>query len=560
MEKYIYDENNGLWYELQGDYYIPCLKLPDEEQVEIGIWGQRHLEYIKHHRKGFYTALALDCKVNRYLAEINKRAEEMFDTLIEQFPVTFVNEDGTILDVQYVDKGGNAVEPIAAGRISTPTKESTVSHDFAFAEWDSGFTGIFAARTITATYTSSLREYTVKYVSKGTTLQETKGLYGQNILYTGDIPTYTLEESAYVYHLFNRWDKSGFIDGNKTINAVFDRCEYNEGYFNGKNISDLSPVEIYALTILGRDLLESVIEDYDSYSFTFGQDYEFDDIESELIISDKTSFNGTNQVDTGIQLFDVDKDFVLAIDYKFSTGATADSVLAQCYQSNGSNGFQLRYNNGVSLKWGTTASNIASINNREMIVIRHKKGDKNLTIYNSNLSGAAVSTVEIQGSKEFTASSTFLSERTTFNLGNETYSPRNANNIYANQNITMLAAIAYSDNIYAMKTHLFLGTEMLANLSKKIGVKTPIKNIASSALGTSEINIIDYSNAFITLANEGKHEEPHLIEKITDDKGNILYEYKYKNEYILNNDYIYILNNFKTLQKNIFVELIQCFH
>ena len=85
MEKYIYDENNGLWYELQGDYYIPCLKLPDEEQVEIGIWGQRHLEYIKHHRKGFYTDLILDCKLNRHLADINKQAEEIFDKLISQF-------------------------------------------------------------------------------------------------------------------------------------------------------------------------------------------------------------------------------------------------------------------------------------------------------------------------------------------------------------------------------------------------------------------------------------------------------------------------------------------
>ena len=85
MEKYIYDENNGLWYELQGDYYIPCLKLPDEEQVEVGIWGMRHLEYIKHHRKGFYTALVLDCKLNRHLADINKQAEEMFDTLISQY-------------------------------------------------------------------------------------------------------------------------------------------------------------------------------------------------------------------------------------------------------------------------------------------------------------------------------------------------------------------------------------------------------------------------------------------------------------------------------------------
>ena len=85
MEKYIYDESNGLWYEFQGDYYIPCLTLPDEEKIEIGIWGMRHLEYIKHHRKGFYTALVLDCKLNRYLADINKQAEEMFYTLISQF-------------------------------------------------------------------------------------------------------------------------------------------------------------------------------------------------------------------------------------------------------------------------------------------------------------------------------------------------------------------------------------------------------------------------------------------------------------------------------------------
>ena len=85
MEKHIYDENNGLWYELQGDYYIPCLKLPDEEQVEIGIWGQRHLEHIKHHRKVFYTSLIIGCELNRYLADINKQAEEMFDTLISQY-------------------------------------------------------------------------------------------------------------------------------------------------------------------------------------------------------------------------------------------------------------------------------------------------------------------------------------------------------------------------------------------------------------------------------------------------------------------------------------------
>ena len=150
----------------------------------------------------------------------------------------------------------------------------------------------------------------------------------------------------------------------------------------------------------------------------------------------------------------------------------------------------------------------------------------------------------------FTPSSTFLSERTTFNLGKETYSPKNANNIYANKNISMLAAIAYSDNIYAIKTHLFLGKDTLSKLAKRIRINTPIKEVASSALGTTEINMLDYSNGYITLANEGKHETPHLIEKITNKNGKVLYEYKYNNEELLNKKYVYILNSLLTSTYN----------
>lgn len=146
----------------------------------------------------------------------------------------------------------------------------------------------------------------------------------------------------------------------------------------------------------------------------------------------------------------------------------------------------------------------------------------------------------------FTPSSTFLSERTNFNLGNITYSPKNAGNIYANKNISMLSAIAYSDNIYAMKTHLFLGENTLSKIISRVKINTPVSENASSALGTTEINMLDYSNGFITLANEGKHENPHLIEKITDKNGTILYEYKYENEYLLNKKYVYILNNLLT--------------
>ena len=84
MEKRIYDEKNGLWYELQGDYYLPFLSLPEEEQKPVGIWGQRHLRYIKEHKRAFYTNLLTSCKLNSYLADIDKQAEEMFSRLVKQ--------------------------------------------------------------------------------------------------------------------------------------------------------------------------------------------------------------------------------------------------------------------------------------------------------------------------------------------------------------------------------------------------------------------------------------------------------------------------------------------
>ena len=84
MEKVIYDEKNGLWYELQGDYYIPCLKLPEEEQQPIGLWGQRHLRYIKQNSKVLYFNLFTSGKLSEYLVDIDKQAEEMFSRLVKQ--------------------------------------------------------------------------------------------------------------------------------------------------------------------------------------------------------------------------------------------------------------------------------------------------------------------------------------------------------------------------------------------------------------------------------------------------------------------------------------------
>ena len=84
MDKYIYDDKNDLWYELQGDYYIPCLILPAEKEQPIGLWGQRHLQYLKEYRRITYLNLLTSGRLNAYLADIDKQTEEMFFRLVEQ--------------------------------------------------------------------------------------------------------------------------------------------------------------------------------------------------------------------------------------------------------------------------------------------------------------------------------------------------------------------------------------------------------------------------------------------------------------------------------------------
>ena len=93
MDRYIFDEKNGLWYELQVDYYLPCLKLPEAEQQTVGVWGQRHLHYLKNHRKVLYAELLTSGKLNGYLTDIDREAEEMFSRLVKQMAeVEDVNE------------------------------------------------------------------------------------------------------------------------------------------------------------------------------------------------------------------------------------------------------------------------------------------------------------------------------------------------------------------------------------------------------------------------------------------------------------------------------------
>mgnify|MGYP002519364053 CR=1 FL=1 len=83
MKKNFTDKITGISYTLQGDYYLPNLELPAEEQQPIGVWGQRHFQHIKQHRKVLYTNLLASSKLNSYLADINRQAEEMFSRLVK---------------------------------------------------------------------------------------------------------------------------------------------------------------------------------------------------------------------------------------------------------------------------------------------------------------------------------------------------------------------------------------------------------------------------------------------------------------------------------------------
>lgn len=136
----------------------------------------------------------------------------------------------------------------------------------------------------------------------------------------------------------------------------------------------------------------------------------------------------------------------------------------------------------------------------------------------------------------FTPATTFLCEPTTFKLDdNTTYSPSNYNDKYAYKDITLAQAIAVSDNIYAIKTHLFLGTDNLASLIRKFGIKD-VKSNASLALGTLNTNIYNLANMYNCIASEGKYNHLYTIEKITNNDGKVLYQHKEENKQLLQQD------------------------
>ena len=340
----------------------------------------------------YYTAIIKEKAYEDFKAAWTD-LEITYGSFVNQYAITFANDDGTVLETQWVDKGETPTDPTKRDTNPlVPTKESTVSTEYTFAGWDAKFVAAFGAKTYTATYTESVRSYTIEYKVFDRVVQTNTANYGESVEYTGETPTYTAEETAYSYYLFSGWDKSGYVDGNKTISAQFDHFVYQDGAFDGLTSSTMTPVQYYALTKLGNTQIQNVLSIKDSLSITVGYDVDYEDIESQTIIDSAREFDGTADkvLDTGIDLISTDKSWVLAVDYKLDSTSTT-GTLFECYAGNSSTGFRVAYRNkSPQFLWG--ASSTYGVNaSRDILVLRHVKGENAIHVYKGNLPASTIS-------------------------------------------------------------------------------------------------------------------------------------------------------------------------
>lgn len=204
--------------------------------------------------------------------------------------------------------------------------------------------------------------------------------YGTDVTYNGDTPVNSSEEGAYIYNVFAGWNKNtGCIRENTDVYAVWDRAELPAV---GKDLKTMTPGEIFAVTSSGRT--ENYFEQKDYYDITLGHDFDFENVESQVLATDMY-LDGKHAINTGIKLFSDDApSFTLAVDFRFTDTANTNNTLISCFEEDGSEGFRLRMNNNPDIQWGDKNINVGYRGHRDIVVLRHKAGDDKLYVYSSN--------------------------------------------------------------------------------------------------------------------------------------------------------------------------------
>lgn len=321
-----------------------------------------------------------------------------YDGIITQYKLTFMNSDGTPIKdkkgnayVQYVDQGGKAIDPVASGEIDIPTMPSTAQYNYTFSGWEGIDENVLNDRTVTAKYTTSIRTYKVRWLKQsGVVLKTLNDVeYGSCVEYNGDYPTMTDNEDSYIYNIFTGWDKStGFITGDTDVYAKW--STQNGLPASGTDLKDMTPVQIYAIAAAGK--ANDYFEQKDYIDVRVGQDFSFTNVKDNML-GDELTFDGTSSkvVDSGIKLFGADSgSFTIAIDFEFDENS-AYATLLSCFEYDGSEGFRLKYNgSNPEIQWGNTSQVVGKGKQRDIVVLRYRKGEDKLYVYSFN--GGASST------------------------------------------------------------------------------------------------------------------------------------------------------------------------
>ena len=316
-------------------------------------------------------------------------------TQITQYHVTYVNsdEDETVLYEMEVDYGAPTPDPVALGYIDTPTKAKSAQYTFTYDGWIAP-DYITGETTIVVRYIETINKYTVKWFLTQNDLANalpcytlTNISYGDDVKYEGVFPVNTTEEHLGVYNVFKGWDKNtGCIKGDTNVVALWQRDNIPAA---GTDLKDMTEAQLLAIT--KKRLMEDYFEDKDYIDVTLGNDFNFSDVESHVLVGSETHYNGTSShTDFNYNLFGEGQSFTIAIDYQFV--GTAQGTLVSCFNADTQQGFRLRYNGGPQIQWGDRSISFGLGHKRDMVVVRHKAGDSRLYIYASN--GAAISATD----------------------------------------------------------------------------------------------------------------------------------------------------------------------
>ena len=353
-----------------------------------------------------YTSVIRQAEVEKYTAAWPDLALTYGGT-VQQYKVTFCDYDGTKLTFKdgspaeiLVDRGATCPDPVATGLMDTPTREATQAEVFTYSGWDTVLTQVLSELTVKATYTSVPQRYTVRWYSQTGVVVGTKTVDYDAEAVPPDDPERTDEEGNFIYYLFDGWDKStAHVRENMDVYARWIKGTLPNF---GDDLSNLNLAQLYGIRQSGRSSLYFTEDNIKTrVPFTMGYEPEFDNVES-VLLAENMELDGKTSKDTGVKIMDKDTGWTLVVDCVFDQ-PTAEACVAACFTKTGYHGFKVKYSSGTAVQWstntvnngrGTGLSTISGIGTqyvsdqyRELVVLRHVKGSRNLFVYFANPNG-----------------------------------------------------------------------------------------------------------------------------------------------------------------------------